>query len=239
VLTALAGALRAGTGSQPAFVADEALAATDGATLASSAGAGLDMRGTGRGTGGAGDTIGAAPWLSFGGGTGTGTTCSYEELTTRTASMGRIAAIESCSVGRLGHGLATGTGSAHGPRAAPDALDGSPRHGSWNCRCSDDGARGSLARDVVRRVVARHRNEIRACYEHALVARPDLEGRVTARWIVAPDGRVQGASLDAARSDVRSSEIETCVTAAVARWTFPTSAAPTPVSYPFVLGHDA
>jgi hypothetical protein len=77
---------------------------------------------------------------------------------------------------------------------------------------------GVLAQIDLERVVLRGLPRLRACYEHALVERPDLGGRVTARVTVGVDGHVARARLldDAAPEDVR-----TCVTSIVGTWEFP------------------
>jgi hypothetical protein len=94
---------------------------------------------------------------------------------------------------------------------------------------------GGLSMEDVRRVVARQRSQIRFCYEQGLASRPDLAGRVSVRWIVAPDGHVQTSMIDAGRTDIHAAQVESCVTQTVSRWTFPASEGPTAVTYPFVL----
>lgn len=94
---------------------------------------------------------------------------------------------------------------------------------------------GALSPEAIRRVVRRHLPEIRHCYEQGLQANPSLEGRVTMRWMIAPDGRVQAASV--ASSDLGSAPVESCISQAVQRWTFPTpeGGGVVGVSYRFVL----
>jgi len=88
---------------------------------------------------------------------------------------------------------------------------------------------GSLTREQIRSVISRHRNEVRFCYEQALVGHPDLEGRVTVGFQIASDGHV-------AQSDASGmSGVDSCVARAVQRWQFPTASSATIVSYPFVM----
>src|SRR5690606_15568496 len=54
-------------------------------------------------------------------------------------------------------------------------------------------ASGALAAEVIRRVVSRHRAEVRFCYEQGLQQNPELEGRVTARFLIGPTGAVSTA----------------------------------------------
>ena len=50
---------------------------------------------------------------------------------------------------------------------------------------------GGLSKEVIRRVVRRHHNEVKFCYEQGLSQREDLEGRVTTRFLISPTGAVQ------------------------------------------------
>jgi hypothetical protein len=221
-LTAIAGRLRA-LDSGDAFSASAALAALTVDGIATGGG-GPDMIGTGRGAGVGGGTIES----TFGAAAGHAATCDDEELVRRTATMGRAAAIASCAA--LGSsGAITGSARSH--------LTAAQR--AFGCFCGGEAdVYGVLSAEAIRRVVARHRAEIRYCYVRGLERRPDLEGRVTAHWSIAPDGRVQGASIDGARTDTHAGDVESCVASAVARWTFPTSGGPTVVRYPFVLGTE-
>lgn len=94
---------------------------------------------------------------------------------------------------------------------------------------------GTLAREVIRRVVRRHRNEIRFCYEQGLQARPDLEGRVTTRFLISPTGTVTTSLV--AGSTVGHPPTEQCIVQAIRRWTFPSpdNGGVVSVTYPFVL----
>ena len=93
--------------------------------------------------------------------------------------------------------------------------------------------RAGLSREVIRSVVARNRPQIRACYQQALTRRPGLEGRITVRWTVTPEGRVGATAVES--NELGDTEVGACVSAAVARWAFPASDTPTSVTYPFVL----
>ncbi|MEM9069499.1 MAG: AgmX/PglI C-terminal domain-containing protein [Myxococcota bacterium] len=94
---------------------------------------------------------------------------------------------------------------------------------------------GSLSREAIRRVISRHKNEIKFCYERALQSRPDLEGRVTTRFIIAPSGAVSVALVQ--QSTVGHQQTEQCITQAVRRWAFPNpdNGGAVSVTYPFVL----
>lgn len=97
--------------------------------------------------------------------------------------------------------------------------------------------RGGLAKEVIQREIRRHLNEVRFCYEQALVAQPDLQGRVSVQFIIAPTGAVQTSVV--AQSDLGHETTERCIASAVKRWTFPSpeGGGVVVVTYPFVLAH--
>lgn len=75
------------------------------------------------------------------------------------------------------------------------------------------------SRDEVMRVVKRHQSEIRFCYESALQQHPELAGKVTARWVIAPTGDVETAEI--AESSLGDPAAEACMLQRVRRWRFP------------------
>jgi TonB family protein len=136
------------------------------------------------------------------------------------------------NLGTIGHGGGGGTGSGYGRGAG--GLRGRearvPR-----IRTGNADVRGSLSREVIRRVIQRHINEVRFCYEQQLNARPDLEGRVMVSFIIAPSGAVQSAAVG--NTTINNSNVEACIVQAVRRWTFPApdGGGVVGVNYPFVL----
>lgn len=88
---------------------------------------------------------------------------------------------------------------------------------------------GGLTREQIRSVIARHRPEVRFCYEQGLIGRPELQGRVTVGFQISQDGHVSASSAQGMAG------VDTCVAQAVQRWQFPASPGPTAVSYPFIL----
>jgi TonB family protein len=136
------------------------------------------------------------------------------------------------NLGTIGHGAGTGSGSGYGAGAGGFRGRSSsvPR-----IRTGEAEVRGSLSREVIRRVIRRHINEVRFCYEQELAQRPDLAGRVTVSFIIAATGAVQTASV--ANTTLNNARVETCVTQAVRRWTFPApdGGGAVLVNYPFVL----
>ena len=75
------------------------------------------------------------------------------------------------------------------------------------------------SREEVLRVVKRHQSEIRFCYESALQQHPELAGKVTARWVIAPTGDVETAEI--AESSLGEPTAEACILQRVKRWRFP------------------
>ena len=134
------------------------------------------------------------------------------------------------TMGRFGHGsgsgpgYGTGVGSlhAHQPRV-PDPTIGIAS------------VRGTLDKEIIRRVVRRHLNEVKYCYQQALTRRPTLEGRLVTQFTIAATGQVLAAFVQS--STLREVSVEACVVNAVKRWEFP---APdrgglAMVSYPFTF----
>jgi hypothetical protein len=95
--------------------------------------------------------------------------------------------------------------------------------------------RGSLDQEIIRRIVRRHINEVRYCYEQELTKRPDLGGRITVQFTIGQFGQVIAARLQS--STVGNDRIESCTVQAARRWEFPKplDGGVATVSYPFVL----
>jgi len=95
--------------------------------------------------------------------------------------------------------------------------------------------RGGLDKEIVRRVVRSHVKEVKFCYERELQRQPGLHGRVSARFVIGPDGRVASAGI--AESSLGHAGAERCIADAVRRWEFPRAegGGVTFVTYPFVL----
>ncbi len=136
------------------------------------------------------------------------------------------------NLGTIGHGGGGGSGQGYG-RGAGGFRGRSARVPRIRAGRAD--VRGSLSKEVIRRVIRRHINEVKFCYEQELNARPDLEGRVTVRFIISPTGAVQTAMVQA--STLSNQRVEGCITQAVQRWTFPApdGGGIVIVNYPFML----
>lgn len=90
---------------------------------------------------------------------------------------------------------------------------------------------GSLDKDIIRRIVRAHINQVRACYEKQLNADPNLQGKVAIKFSIGTDGKVISATVDS--NDSGNAELGSCVAKAVRRWKFPKTGATIEVVYPF------
>jgi TonB family protein len=121
-------------------------------------------------------------------------------------------------------GYGHGAGQLHARRTiVPDPIIG------------DGSVRGTLDKEIIRRVVRRHLNEVKYCYQQSLARRPSLEGRLVTQFTIAPTGRVLAAVVQS--STLKEISVEACVVNAIKRWEFP---APergglAMVSYPFTF----
>jgi TonB family protein len=93
--------------------------------------------------------------------------------------------------------------------------------------------RGSLDKDIIRRVVHLHMNEVKYCYDQELVKKVALEGRVSIQFVISPQGQVISSVLQS--TTMNNLRVEKCVVDAVKRWPFPSPSGGgiAIVSYPF------
>jgi len=156
-----------------------------------------------------GEAFGAGGLGQIGSGTGGGGTGEG------TLGMGGI--------GTIGKGYGRGAGSLGGRRAfAPEVAQG------------EANVRGALDKEIVRRIVRRHMNEIKYCYEQQLARFPGLAGRVVVQFTIGGNGDVIASVLQS--STVANGALETCIVQAVHRWLFPSPhGGLVIISYPFVL----
>lgn len=134
---------------------------------------------------------------------------------------------EACKHGLEGYGVG---GDRRGPGYVPKAL--SLRTGQTKI----DG--GSLPPEIIQRVVRQSFGRFRSCYEDGLRGNPNLEGRVTARFVIARDGSV--ATVQSGGSDLPDAHVVACVLHTYGSLTFP---APKDgvvrVSYPLMFSPSA
>lgn len=93
---------------------------------------------------------------------------------------------------------------------------------------------GSLSQSQVLDVINRHQHKIQACYEQALVAQPQLSGRVTFSWVIQTNGAVSNVRLS--NSTLGSPSAARCMTRVVRQMRFPKpKGGPVPVTFPFAF----
>src|SRR5579871_3552510 len=150
---------------------------------------------------------------SGGGGTGEGT-----------IGLGNLGTIGKGGGGGNGSGYGRGAGGLGGRRAhAPDVIPGQAN------------VRGSLDKEIIRRIIRRHINEVKYCYEQELTKKPDLGGRIMVQFTIGASGQVIASVLQ--NSTMGNARVENCTVQAVRRWEFPKplGGGIVIVSYPFVL----
>lgn len=93
---------------------------------------------------------------------------------------------------------------------------------------------GSLDKELIRRVIRSHMNQVKFCYESELTRNQKLEGRVQVQFIIGTTGSVMNSIVQS--STLGSVPTESCIANAVRRWEFPKPQnGIVSVSYPFVL----
>jgi len=141
-----------------------------------------------------------------------------------TLGLGNLGTIGKGGGGGNGSGYGRGAGGLGGRRAvAPDVIPGQAN------------VRGNLDKEIIRRIIRRHLNEVKYCYEQELAHRPGLGGRVMVQFTIAASGQVIASTLQ--NSTVGDSRVEACTVQAVRRWEFPKplGGQMVIVSYPFVM----
>lgn len=136
-----------------------------------------------------------------------------------------------------GGGGTGGGGTVYGGAGgAPDMRPAGPRP---RVRVGRTAVQGSLAPEIIRRVIRRHINEARYCYERVLVRNPGAEGMVRVRFVIGADGQVQSSALEGDTPESMR-EVAACVVRAVRRWRFPRpeGGGVVVVRYPFVFQPD-
>jgi Ca-activated chloride channel homolog len=161
--------------------------------------------------------------LGYGGLGLSGTGAGGSGMGTGAIGLGRISTI--------GHGAGVGSGSGYG-RGGGSYGGRAP---APQIRAGATVVTGSLSKDVIRRIIKRHLNEVRFCYEQQLQSDPTLAGRVVIKFVVDARGDVIAAS--AVESTFADTIIESCILQAVRRWKFPApeGGGNVVVTYPFEL----
>ena len=94
---------------------------------------------------------------------------------------------------------------------------------------------GGLSRDVINRIIQRHYNEVKYCYEKELTRDPGLYGKVSVLFVIDGTGRVADALVQ--QTTLSSEPVESCILQHVKRWVFPQpeGGSTVQVTYPYVF----
>ena len=92
------------------------------------------------------------------------------------------------SIGTIGHGAGTGTGQGFG--SGHGRLGGSHRTRPPRVRMGSTTVNGRLPPEVIQRIVRQNYGRFRLCYENGLRNNPNLQGRVSVRFVIGRDGSV-------------------------------------------------
>ncbi len=78
--------------------------------------------------------------------------------------------------------------------------------------------RGGLSPEELAETLAGYESDVRFCYERQLEQRPDLRGRVVARFVIDRGGRVAWVGL---AEELEDPEVGRCIVGAMRTWEFP------------------
>jgi hypothetical protein len=113
-------------------------------------------------------------------------------------------------------------------------------HGAVGGRVTGAGAHphatggGQIDTKGVLEVVNAHLSQIQACYETALLHRPDISGTAKLEWVVSTSGDVTSART--LTSTLPDAAVESCILRHLKTWRFPRARTmPVTISYPFIF----
>ncbi|MCA9561580.1 MAG: TonB family protein, partial [Myxococcales bacterium] len=94
---------------------------------------------------------------------------------------------------------------------------------------------GALDKETIRRVIRRHRNEYKYCYEKQLNVKRDLNGKIIVKFTISGNGSVIAANVE--ESTMNDSAVENCLVGKIRRWVFPApkGGGIVVVKYPFIF----
>lgn len=136
-------------------------------------------------------------------------------------------------LGRIGtHGHGDGTDGRYGGNVGRlrRRVSKGPKIGIGRIRM-----KGALDKELIRRTVRRHLNEVKFCYQRELQRNPKLGGRIVVQFTIGGKGTVLLSKVQSSTLD--NATVESCVASAVRRWSFPApqGGGLVMVSYPFRL----
>jgi hypothetical protein len=94
---------------------------------------------------------------------------------------------------------------------------------------------GGLDKEIIRRVVRRHRKETRYCYERELQRKTDLNGKIKVKFVISGTGAVILAQV--VETTMNNRNVEACLETKIKRWKFPApkGGGIVTVRYPFIF----
>jgi hypothetical protein len=93
---------------------------------------------------------------------------------------------------------------------------------------------GNIDREAVAKTINAHLQEVRGCYERALIKDPGLAGKVVLEWTIGTTGSVVAAKTKS--STLKNSAVEGCILSALKTWQFPQPRGGVVIiSYPFLF----
>ena len=107
--------------------------------------------------------------------------------TARAAVAPARARSASATSGRSARVAATATATARATAAAPAGWAGGARERPTSSRRQAN-VRGQLDKEIIRRIIRRHINEVKYCYEQELTKQPELGGRIMVQFTIAGVG---------------------------------------------------
>jgi len=120
-------------------------------------------------------------------------------------------------IGTIGHGAGTGTGQGFG--SGHGRLGGSHRAKPPQVRMGATQVSGRLPPEVIQRIVRQNFGRFRLCYENGLRNNPNLQGRVSVRFVIGRDGAV--SNVGNGGSDMPDGGVVSCVVRAFYGLSFP------------------
>ncbi len=98
-----------------------------------------------------------------------------------------------------------------------------------------DGDGETRTTELIQKTVVNGRKPFRDCYEKAKKDLPTLQGTMTLKFTLDPEGKVKSAELNQERSDLKSPAVVDCALAELKKLKFPPSSRgmETTVNYPF------
>jgi hypothetical protein len=96
------------------------------------------------------------------------------------------------------------------------------------------GGGGTLARELIAKVINEHLGEVRGCYERALLREAGLAGKLVLEWTIDLNGHVE--EIKVKQSTVKGADVPNCIVGSLKGWIFPKpSGGKVMVSYPFLF----